>query len=148
MPAFARHIGIDYSGVKWKKLMGKNYVQAEKQAIEVAALSGTNITAFVNALDVFNDLLLDSLFAADVAIGGYTLGNIDSVLKPASKFAVKYPATFSFANEVHNARYQSMYSHPRVGKTAKPTKKINYQFLGRARGLLKAAVSELNAAGF
>lgn len=50
MPAFVRHIGIDYLGVKWKKLMGKNYVQAEKQAIEVAALSGTNITAFVNTL--------------------------------------------------------------------------------------------------
>lgn len=148
MPAFARYIGIDYSSVKWKKLMGKNYVQAEKQAIEVAALSGTNITAFVNALDVFNDLLLDGLFAADGAIGSYTLGNIGSVLKSTSKFSVKYPATFAFANEVHNARYQSMYSHPRIGKTTKPTKKINYRFLGKARRLLKVAVSELNAAGF
>jgi hypothetical protein len=136
------------SSVKWKKLMGRNYAQAEKQAIEVAALSGTNITAFVNALDVFNDLLLDSLFIADGTIGTYILGKIGSVLKPTSKFAVKFPATFAFANEVHNARYQSMYSHPRVGKTAKPTKKINYQFLGRTRGLLKAAVSELNSAGF
>lgn len=62
--------------------MGMNYVQAGKQAIEVAALSGTNITAFVNELDVFNDLLLDSLFAADGAIGDYTLGKIGGVLKP------------------------------------------------------------------
>ena len=42
-----------------------NYSQTEKQAIEVAALSGTNITTFVNALYVFNDLLLDGLFAVD-----------------------------------------------------------------------------------
>ena len=135
------------SSVKWKKLMGRNYAQAEKQAIEVAALSGTNITAFVNALDVFNELFLDSLFPADGAIGNYTLGKIGSSLSPTSRFAVKYPAIFALAREVHEARYLSMYSHPRVGKTAKPTRKISYRFLGKAKVLLKAAVCELNAAG-
>jgi hypothetical protein len=136
------------ASVNWKKLFGKKYSQAEKQAIEVAALSRTNITAFVNALDVFNDLFLDRLFAADGAIGGYTLGKIGSSLVPTSRFAVKYPAIFALAKDVHEARYLSMYSHPRVGKTAKPTKKINFRFLGKARSLLKAAASELNAAGF
>ncbi len=153
----AGYCGIDHAlkklnpkipSVNWKKFMGKNYAQAEKQAIEVAALSGTNITAFVNALDVFNELYLDSLFTADGAIGGYTLGKIGSALAPTSRFAVKYPAVYALAKEVHDARYLSMYSHPRVGKTAKPTKKISYRFLGEARSLLKAAVSELKATGF
>lgn len=142
-----RKLDQKISSVNWKKLMGKNYAQAEKQAIEVAALSGTNITAFVNALDVFNELLLDSLFATDGAIGDYTLGKIGSSLTSTSRFAVKYPAIFALAKEVHEARYLSMYSHPRVGKTTKPTKKISYRFLGKAKGLLKAAVTELKTAG-
>jgi hypothetical protein len=153
----AGYCGIDHalkkldpkiSKVKWKKLMGKKYPQAEKQAIEVAALSGTNITAFVNALDVFNDLLLDALFNVDTTIGKYTLGKIGSSLATSSRFAIKYPAIFALANEVHETRYQSMYSHPRVGITSKPTKKINYRFLGKAKGLLKTAVNQLNAAGY
>ena len=153
----AGYCGINYglrkldqkiSSVNWKKFMGKNYAQAEKQAIEVAALSGTNITAFVNALDVFNDLLLDSLFATDNTIGGYTLGKIGSSLVSTSRFAVKYPAIFSLAKDVHDTRYLSMYSHPRVGKTTKATKKISYRFLGKAKGLLRAAITELKTAEF
>ena len=60
---------------------------------------------------------------------------------------IRYPAIFALAKEVHEARYLSMYSHPRVGKTTKPTKKISYRFLGKAKGLLKAAVTKLKTAG-
>ena len=66
--------------LNWKRLLATHYSQSEKQAVELVALSTTNITAFVNALDVFNDLLLDALFAADGTIGGYTLGHIGSAL--------------------------------------------------------------------
>jgi retron-type reverse transcriptase len=134
--------------LKWKKLLGYHYFQAERQAVEILALSGTNITAFVNAFDVFNDLLLDRLFSTDGTIGKYTLGNIGGALNANSKFAAKFPLTFLFVHTIHDSRYMSMYSHPRVRTTTKPTKKINYRFLGRARLLLKNAVKELSIAGF
>jgi hypothetical protein len=130
--------------VNWKKLLSKHYAQAEKQAVRVVALSSTNITAFVNALDVFNELLLDDLFAADRKIGGHTLGNIGGGLNEStSRFAKKYPATHTFAKCIHEARCHNDLSHPRVGKTAKPTKQIKYRFLSKAKGMLRAAVREL-----
>lgn len=133
--------------VKWKSFFGANYQQAERQVVEIVALAGTNITAFVNALDVFNDLLLDALFAKDGTIGRYCLGNIGSVLNPSGKLSQKYPHAFALSNEVHDARYASMYSHPRVKRTGKPTKKINYRFLTKAKKLLGNAICELSAAG-
>ena len=133
----------------WKKLLRTHYTQAERQAVDIVALSQTNITAFVNALDVFNDILLDALFKADGAIGSYTLGQIGAVLgSKTSGFASKYPATFALASEVHEARLSSMYSHPRVRKTSKPTKRIRYSFLGKAKRLLRSAANELRAAGY
>lgn len=134
--------------LKWKNLFGDHYSQAERQAVEILALSGTNITAFVNAFDVFNDLLLDHLFSTDGTIGRYTLGNIGGALNPSSKFTAKFPATFAFVHAIHDSRYMSMYSHPRVRKTTKPTKKISYRFLSKAVLLFKNAAKELSIAGF
>lgn len=134
--------------IKWKNFLGALYQQAERQIVEIGALAGTNITAFVNALDVFNDLLLDALFQKDGTIGSYCLGNIGSVLNPSGKLSQKYPSTFALANEVHSTRYVSMYSHPRVKRTGKPTKKISYRFLTKAKKLLEDAMRELSAAGY
>lgn len=135
--------------IDWEKLFGKRYKQAEKQAVEVFSLAQTNITAFVNALDVFNDLLLDAVFGKDSTIGSYTLGHIGSVLNPStSRFAKKYPKTYLLAKEVHNQRYKSMYSHPKEKRTAKPTQKISYRFLGKAKALLKSSIKELHDTGF
>lgn len=134
--------------INWKNIFSSHYQQAEIQAVEICSLAGTNITAFVNALDVFNDLLLDALFSKDGTIGKYTLGKIGSVLTPGNKLNKNFPHTFDLAYEVHEARYQSMYSHPRVKSTAKPTKKIGYRFLGKARGLLSKAINELHIAKF
>jgi hypothetical protein len=137
------------ASLKWRRFFGSHYNQAERQVVEVVALSSTNITAFVNALDVFNDILLDALFTADGSVGTYNLGKIGSAVgATTSRFATKYPATFAFTKEVHDSRYVSMYSHPRVRATGKPTKKIGYRFLGKAKRLLRAAVSELAANGY
>lgn len=152
----ASHCGINNSVQKviggsdrfnWRRFFAANYDQAERQAVEVAALSGTNITAFVNALDVFNDWLLGALFAADASIGAYTLGHLGSVLSPTSRFATKYPQTFRLVNTVHDSRYRSMYSHPLIRATRRPTRKIGYRFLFKARRLFRQAVSELHDAG-
>jgi len=131
------------SSAKWKRFFGAGYTQAEKQAIVIAALSGTNITAFVNALDVFLDLLLDTLFKKDGNIGSYQLGNIGGALKPNSRFAINYPATFRLALDVHKARANNL-SHPIVKGTNKPTKPVKYQYLRKVRKLLFDAFTELS----
>jgi hypothetical protein len=107
------------------------------------AASGVNITGFVNVLDGFNELLLDALFQKDGTIGAYTLGKIGSVLNAGSAFATKFPATFELAQVVHDARYQSMYSHPLIKRTGKPNRKISYTFLAKAKRLIREAAKEL-----
>jgi len=131
----------------WKRLFGNRFAQAERQAVETVAASGVNITGFVNLLDVFDDLLLAAIFAADGTIGGYNLGGIGSALNPASRFARKFPATFTLASTVHDLRYGSMYSHPLIRKTGKPTGKISYRFLPKARRLMRSSFAELSAHG-
>jgi hypothetical protein len=124
------------------------YNQAERQAIEAVAASGVNITNFVNLLDVFNDLLLDAVFRADGTIGNYNLGHMGSALSSTtSRFATKFPKTFELAKEVHDHRYESMASHPLIGRSGKPTRKISYKFLPKAKGLLAASCNELERAG-
>lgn len=132
----------------WKRLFGTQYAQAERQIVEATAAAKVNITNFVNLLDVFNDLLLDSVFRADGGIGTYNLGRIGSALgSSTSRFAVKYPATYAFAHEVHQKRSESMGSHPLVRNSSRPTGRISYRFLPKARNSLVAAISELAKSG-
>ena len=153
----ASHCGINLalrkldsrvSAVKWKKLFGVRYAQAERQIIETVAASGVNITGFVNFLDVFDDLLLDAVFQSDGTVGSYTLGKIGSVLHaPTGRFATKFPKTFELAKEVHERRYESMASHPLIKTSGKPTKRMTYRFLPNAKKLLRECITELNNAG-
>lgn len=153
----AAHCGITNAFTKldakipasnWRKLFGTRYSQAEWQAIETVAASGVNITGFVSFLDVFDDILIDAVYKVDPAIGNYTLGGIGSVLHaPTGRFAMKYPKTYELAKEVHDRRYESMASHPLIKRTGKPTKRISYKFLPKAKRLLREAVVELRAAG-
>ncbi len=134
--------------LNWRKLFGTRYDQAELQAIETVAASGVNITGFVNFLDVFDDLLLDAVVSSDGTVGGYNLGHIGSVLNaPTGKLARKFPKTYELATEVHDRRYESMASHPLIGRTGKPTKRISYKFLPKAKRLVRECIAELSAAG-
>jgi hypothetical protein len=133
--------------LNWRRLFGNRYAQAERQAVETVAATGVNITGFVNLLDVFNDLLLAAVFNADGTIGGYNLGSIGSALSPTSRFAKKFPATFTLASVVHDIRYGSMYSHPLVRNTGKPTGKISYKFLPKAKRLMRSSFAELSTHG-
>ena len=154
--ARAGHCGITNSFTKldariprlnWRRLFGNRYAQAERQAVETVAASGVNISGFVNLLDVFNDLLLFAVFNTDGTIGGYNLGGIGSALNSTSRFARKFPATFALASAVHDLRYGSMYSHPLVKNTGKPTGKISYKFLSNAKRLMRSSFAELSAHG-
>jgi hypothetical protein len=133
--------------LNWKKLFRARYAQAERQAIEAVAASSLNIAGFVNLLDVFNDLLLDAVFQVDGTIGSYKLGALGGVTHtPTSGFATKYPKTFALVSEIHNTRYASMYSHPLIKRTGKPTKKIGFRFLSKARKLIRDSGNELRNA--
>lgn len=133
--------------LKWRRIFGRNYRHAERQIVEAAAAANVNITNFVNLLDVFNDRLLVEVFRADGGIGSYNLGHIGSALNATSRFAANYPATFAYAKELHTKRGESMASHPIVRGSRRPTGKISYKFLPKARNLLVAALKELERTG-
>lgn len=152
----ASHCGINHAlnkldpqipTLNWKKLFGTRYSQAERQIIETVSASGTNITGFVNYLDVFDDLLIDCVFRNDGTIGTYNLGRLGSVLNaPTGNLASKFPKTYALAKEVHDRRYESMASHPLIGRTGKPTKRITYKFMSTAKRLMRECFAELKNA--
>jgi hypothetical protein len=69
------------TGVNWRAVFRKAYKQAEKQAVFCRALADTNVTAFVNAMDVFDDLLLDRLYRHDSTLGHSRLAASDRFLR-------------------------------------------------------------------
>lgn len=120
-----RACGIEWSlarftrratGVNWKRVFGSDYSHAEKIAVQLRALADTDATAFVNAADVFNDILLKRLYLHDTSLGTYTLGNIGSVLGSA-RLRAAYPFVHELCNRIHDERLRSMLSHPVVRRT-------------------------------
>jgi hypothetical protein len=152
--ASGRPCGVDHSlvqllgpvvaGINWRAFFGARHKHAERQAVLVRALSGTNVTAFVPALDVFDDLLLDSLYQLDPSLGGYTLGKIGSVLS-STRLQTGYPRIHNLVQTIHDKRLESELSHPVVRRTGKPTGRIKYAFLRQAATLLRAACGEIRA---
>ena len=141
--SFARFTGRT-STLNWRAVFGATYRHAEKLAVQIRALADTNVTAFVNASDVFNDRLLDSLYVHDPTLGIYTLGNIGSVLSSA-RLRTQYPAVFQLCNEIHDERLKSSLSHPIVRRTGRPTSRIPYRYVHTARRLYSRAIAELES---
>lgn len=138
-----RHLlGGMVTGINWKSFFGARHRHAERQAVSCRALSDTNVTAFVPALDVFNDLLLDSLYRNDPSLGNYGLGSIGSVLG-STRLQAAYPRIHALVNDIHAKRLESELAHPVVKKTGKPTGRIRYNYLRKAKGLLRTAIVEL-----
>lgn len=132
------------TGVNWRVVFGKAYKQAEKQSVFCRALADTDATAFVNAADVLDDLLLYRLYRHDPSLGTYVLGSIGSI--PTSvRLKKKYPAIFALTTEMHEKRYISNLSHAVAKKTGKPTGRIRYSYLKTARRLMRGAFAELAA---
>jgi hypothetical protein len=134
--------------IDWHGLFGASYAQAEQQALRCRAYADTDITAWVNAMEVFDDLLLVALFARDGSIGGpYNGGKVGGIVGCAALKA-KYPAIQRLVEEIHERRKDSDLSHPwarRVGKPPKPTRRIRYSYIRRGRQLLRAALAELSS---
>jgi hypothetical protein len=135
-------LGATTPEVNWRRVFGSDYTNAERQALWCRAYSLTDITAFVNALDVFNDWLLNRLYQHDTSLGTYALGNIGSVLS-SPRLKAGYPAILALAASVHNQRLKSMLSHPVVRSTGRVTGQVRFSYLPVAKGLLTKALQEL-----
>ena len=134
--------------VDWRAFFGPTYAGAERQLIECRGFAAVNATAWVNALDVFNDYLLSALFRIDGTLGGYTLGKPGSILNSTgSRLEAKYPQVFDYAKAIHDKRAESLLSHPRVQSTGRATGRIRFGYIVQSKGLLRKAVREIEAAG-
>ena len=130
------------TGVNWRAVFKSNYKQAEKQAVFCRAMADTNATAFVNAADVLNDLILHRLYRHDPTLGVYTLGNVGSILTSV-RLGNTYPDIFALVSEIHEKRYVSNLSHAVARRTGKPTRRIKYAYIKEAKGLMRRAFAEL-----
>lgn len=134
--------------VNWRVFFGAKYRQAERQLIVCRGYAGTDATAWVQGLDVFNDLLLDALYRVDGTLGGYQLGNIGGTTKSRPvALRTRFPHVLALAEVVHEKRYQSDLAHPKVRGTSQPTGRIPFRFIGESKRLLLRAVDEISAAG-
>jgi hypothetical protein len=129
--------------INWQRFFKKEYRLSEAKVITARGYFKTNATAFVNAIDVFNDLLLDALFQKDPSLGKKNEGNFGAVLhnKTLSK---NYPKIYKYVIKCHDLRLQSELSHAKVKTTKKPTKRIPFKTLKTVQILLKDAMTELS----
>lgn len=132
--------------VNWRKLFKRNYRKAEKHIVICRGYVGTDISAWVNGMDVFNDWLLNALFVAEPSLGSYSLGAIGSVLAaPTGRLAKGFPGLFALAKDIHDRRLESHLSHPKTKSTGKPTRPIPFKYVFKGKKLLRTAVEELAA---
>lgn len=128
--------------VNWKRFFGNDYSNAEKQIICCRAFAETDITAWINAMDVFNDWLLISLYRNDPSLGTYKEGKVGSVMN-SKRLKTKYPSIHAMIESIHNKRYESNLSHAKQGRTGRPTQRIKYSSLKKEKPIIRAAISEI-----
>jgi len=101
------------------------------------------MTAWANAMDGFNDWLLDSLYKRDRALRlNYQFGQLGSNLHHSARKS-KYPRLQAWLESVHHQRYSSLLSHAVEKKSGRPTRHVKFGYQKIARKLLASAVSEL-----
>jgi len=128
--------------VQWRTVFGRDYREAERQAILCRAYADTNATAWVNAVDVFNDWLLMSLYGHDPSLGTYVPGSVGSVMG-SRRLRSKYPAIQAMVRSIHEKRRESALSHAKEKRTGRPTRAVRFSYIRKAKPLIRAAISEL-----
>jgi hypothetical protein len=133
----------------WKRFFGRDYRSAERQAVLCSGLAQVNVTAWVNATDVFNDWLLSALFRRDKTLGStYTIGKLGSMMHQGN-LKTTYPAVQALVVEIHEKRGESSLSHPVKKKGAVIVKRaglIRYGYIFRAKKYVRMALAELASA--
>jgi hypothetical protein len=140
--SMSRLLGASVRGINWRTICAGRYRRMERQAVWARAYADSNITAFVNAMDVFNDSLLSALYAHDPTLGTYNLGQIGSVLG-SPRLRTKYPAVHAMVEDIHEKRRESYLSHVIVRGSGQYTRPIKHSYRRRARKLMIAAFGEL-----
>jgi len=128
--------------VNWRSFFRANYSVAERQAVECAAYAETNATSWVNAMDVFDDWLLNDLYARDPSLGIYKIGSVGSVMD-STRLQTDYPKVREMVKGIHIKRYESRLSHAKERRTGKPTKTIKFRFLWDMKPVIREAIAEL-----
>ena len=129
--------------VNWKSFFGSDYKKVESQIVVCRALAETNITAWINAFDVFNDWLLINLYRNDSTLGHYTPGSIGSVMN-SKRLRMKYPGVQAMIEKIHLKRYESNLSHAKQRRTGRATGIIKFSFFRVAKPLIQNAVIEIS----
>jgi hypothetical protein len=129
--------------LSWRRSFRKDYRWMEQQSIECERQARSNPTAFVNALDVFLDALLDKLHKRDRTLGSYQPGNIGGILA-STRLRAAYPRTFSLIRDVHNQRGHSRYSHAVNRRTGTKTRSIRWEFVTKVKKDLRRVLNELS----
>jgi hypothetical protein len=146
---FKRLLSKQPPPIDWKSFFGRDYRRAERQAVLCSGLAQANVTAWVNAMDVFNDWLLRALFRLDKSLGGgYVIGKLGSIMGHG-KLKTIYPATQALVIEIHEKRGESSLSHPVKKKGSVIVKLadiIKYRYIFRARKFIEKAIAELSTA--
>jgi len=102
----------------------------------------TNITAWVNAMDVLNDWLLEALYSQDTSLGVY--GGIGSIMT-SKRLGQKYPHIQALVTSIHQKRYTSALSHAREKRTGRPTQIVKFAYIKTVKPLVQAAIVELSS---
>ncbi len=142
--ALAEVCGRSLTHFDWKRAFRNNHRFIERQALLAAGYVKTDMTAFVNALDVLNDRFLATLASHDRTTGIYQLGNIGSFLgSSTSVFARTYPHFHRACKRIHELRLKSDLSHPVVRGSGRPTGRIKFSHLRSMQKVLYAGYEEV-----
>ena len=146
---FRKLLGSQQPTMNWRRFFGRDYRIAERQAVLCSGLAEANVTAWVNAMDVFDDWLLKALFRRDKSLASvYTIGHLGSMMHQGNLKRV-YPALQALVVEIHEKRGESSLSHPVKKRGATIIKRaglIRYGYIFRAKKIIRKVLLELSVA--
>lgn len=131
---------------KWHKFLNSDHASCERLMVLAVGYSKTDANAFVNQLDVINDLMCKALYHANPVMGTYTLGKIGSVLStPTGRFATSFPKYYKLCNKIHQLRLESDLSHPIVKSTGAATRRIKFAEIKKLKADIYDAYFEIGS---
>jgi hypothetical protein len=138
-------LGSAVSSIYWRRILpAKTYRLLLSRVAVWRGYSTSDPTAWVILSDTINDILLNELFAHDLALGSYAMGSIGSVIhSPTSAFARRYPQLQRAVKKLHDVRLQADLVHPVTRQTSKPTRRITFREKRRLEPLLIAGYRQL-----
>lgn len=130
----------------WKKKLGKEHDQIERNIFTAMGYWKTDLTAFVNIWDTIDDRLCFVLTSSKPELGGYVLGKIGAI-ESSRAFRTHLPKFHLMAMEIHKLRLHSYLSHSEVKRTHEYTGPIKQKERSRIVKLIKDGLDEISYFG-